>query len=137
MAGSDVSIAEGIDDRRVRNKPIKKVYVKWTSDDTTGDASGSINHVNGLVVGLETKPGSAGDQPTTLYDVTLEDEFAHDVLEGAGADRSNTTVEKEAVLIERTITASFGVHPAVCSTLTFKVANAGNSKKGEAIIYFM
>jgi hypothetical protein len=136
MAGSDVSVAENIDNRHIGKQPIRKIYIKWTSDDATGDASGAIpGGINGQILCLATKPGAGGDQPTNLYDITLEDEFSYDVLEGLGADRSNVNPERVVIVDEVTVTGNFGRHPPVAGALTFKVANAGNTKKGEAILY--
>lgn len=135
MAGAVGRVVEEIDDRRAGNRPIKKVRIEWTSDDTTGDLSKAIGNVNGFVIGLETKPGTPA--PNLDYDVTLEDELAYDVLEGRGADRSNSATEKVVILSECAIGSNnYAAHPAVCGTLTFKIASAGNSKKGTAILYF-
>lgn len=135
MAGAVGRIVDDIDNRQTKKEPIRRIRIEWTSDDAAGTISKSIGHVNGLVIGLETKPGAT--TPDADYDVTLEDELGYDVLEGLGADRSNSVAEKEVILKECTIGANnYAAHPAVCNNLTFKVANAGNSKTGTAILYF-
>ena len=57
------------------------------------------------------------------------------MLEGLGADRSSTNPERIVIVDEVTVTGNFGRHPPVAGILTFKVAAAGNSNTGEAILY--
>jgi len=99
--------------------------VKLITLDVVGDASdGSVpdtalgHKFSGRVVSLETNPGSTA--PTANYDITLEDGDGHDVLEGVGANRSDSATEKVAVVFSGT-----SVHPPVdiSETLTLKIAN--------------
>lgn len=135
MAGMVCTKTEDIDDRHTSKKPIRKIRLDWLSDDAAGTAELALGHVNGTVIAISTKPQAPA--PDANYDVTVEDELGDDILEGAGVDRSAANPEKEIVLLERTIGANpHAGHPAVCGALTFKVAGAGNAKKGTAILYF-
>ena len=71
-------------------------------------------------------PGTAGDQPTNLYDVVLNDEDGTDVLMGAGADRSNATTQQ-------VLATSLGI--VANDKLTLSVSGGGDTKKGEVYLY--
>lgn len=104
---------------------VKKIVWAWTSD-ASGDASEATSAAfDGKLIGLTTIPDAVA-APTTLYDVTVTDAGGHDVLLGAGADRSATVTEHVAE-------ASLGA--AAASKLTLVVANAGNAKEGTVIVY--
>ncbi len=122
MAGSSVVVSE-------RNGYIKAKIIDWVSDDTTGAASGSF-HIDGQIIRLVTDPGAAA--PTTLYDITLPDSNAFDTLQTLGANRSATVTEQVNIVISGT-----SVHPAINDTVTFTIANAGNSTQGQAVIYYI
>lgn len=83
--------------------------------------------ISGRLLALETDPGSTA--PTANYDITIEDQHGHDVLQGVGANRATATTEKVAVVFSGT-----SVHPPVAKsdTLTFKVAN--NAVNGAGIV---
>ncbi len=105
---------------------IKKIAFTWTST-AGGVADSQTNHAfNGVIERLVTVPGTAGDQPTDQYDITITDEDDTDVLMGAGADRSNVNTEQVAA-------SSLGV--VANDRLTLNVANAGNTKKGTVYLY--
>lgn len=74
--------------------------------------------LEGTLRALATAPGST--QPTALYDITIVDQYGHDVLEGVGANRSATVSEKVPILYSGT-----GTHPTIDDqdTLTLKIAN--------------
>lgn len=106
------------DDARGRTS----VMVQWTSD-ASGDVRIHIDTpIAGVIQGVRTKPdGSA--VPTDNYDVTWEDEMERDILGGNGANRSTNTVQE--------------IHAAVVEVegrTVFKVANAGNAKRGTAVL---
>jgi hypothetical protein len=91
----------------------------------TADASdGSFDDVTvatifeGRLLDLETNPGATA--PTDNYDITIEDDGGHDVLEGVGGNRHTTTTQKVPVVYNGT-----GTHPTVddSDTLTLKIAN--------------
>ncbi|MBW2148124.1 MAG: hypothetical protein JRG73_11205 [Deltaproteobacteria bacterium] len=108
------------------NRCVTRFQFDWTSD-ASGDFEKTITDPSaffGKVIQLETKPGAGGDQPLDLYDVTITNAVGADILGGEGADRSNTSAQ-----------IAFLTHPVlVAGPLTFKVANAGNAKKGTIAI---
>jgi hypothetical protein len=98
------------------------IKATWTSD-SDGAASGTTTAVDwdGVVVLLETTPGSGSDAPTTLYDLTVTDKHGRDVLCGAGANRSATATEYVH-------TSDLGT--VSCSQLIFTIAASGDITKG-------
>ncbi len=126
-----------VDNRQSGNESVAKVIVDWTSDSAAGTVEQTIEHISGSILALETNPDGT-DIPTDLYDITIEDPEGYDILEGLGADRSATITQKTVILQEITINArQYAAHPPVNDRpLTFKVAVAGNAKKGRAIIYY-
>ncbi len=119
--------------------PIKRVIATWTSDDTAGTASGSTtNKIVGRIVKAITNPGTAA--PTANYDITVSDEQSVNVLTACDDDLQNrhtsNTEETYFFALDTDATPlAKAVHPAVCSTLTVAVANAGNSKEGVLILF--
>ncbi len=122
MAGSSAAITR-------RGGYIKAIVIDWVSDDTTGAASNSF-HIDGQLIRLVTNPGATA--PTDNYDITLPDSNAFDTLQGLGVNRDTATTEQQNIVISGT-----SVHPAVNDTVTFTIANAGNSKTGQAVIYYI
>lgn len=105
---------------------VKKITWAWTCS-TDGDGSSTTTNVyDGKVLAVHTIPNSTGAHPTDDYDITVEDGDGYDVLLGAAANRDTTTPE--------TI-ASTAVGAVASSKLTFKVAAAGDSKKGTATMW--
>ena len=103
----------------VRISNIRKVVLACVGDAATGSIPDTVLPAfEGLLLALGTAPGSP--QPTSLYDITIVDQFARDVIEGVGANRSQTLPEKANIVFSGT-----GTHPPVdeADTLTFKVAN--------------
>jgi hypothetical protein len=88
--------------------------------------------IEGRLLALVTNPGATA--PTDNYDLTVEDQHGHDVLEGVGANRSTSATQKVAVVYSGT-----GTHPAIDEgdTLTLKIANnAVNGAQIVAEIYY-
>ncbi len=109
-----------------------RLRVGWTSG--TGGSVGVVSEalsaatmlrIKGKVLlHFQTNPGATA--PTTLYDLTMLDADGIDVLGGAGGDRSATVSEGTVPLINQIMDTA----------LTFTIANAGDTKDGEAIFYF-
>lgn len=103
----------------------------------TADASdGSFPEVaiaaklSGKLLALETNPGATA--PTDNYDILLDDAEGKDVLEGVGANRDTTNIEKVAVLLS-------SLHPPVAKSdvLTFKITgNIVNSAQIIVKLYY-
>lgn len=105
---------------------IKKVKFAWTSD-AAGAADGTTTKAyTGEIIRLVTVPGTAGVQPTDLYDVVVNDEDTTDVLMGAGANRSNASTQQ-------VLASSLGV--VANDKLALSITNAGNAKSGVVYLY--
>jgi hypothetical protein len=106
---------------------IRKIECAIVADASDGSVPDTVlPAIEGRLLALGTSPG--GTQPTANYDITVEDQYGHDVLEGVGADRSASADEKAAIVYSGT-----GTHPPVdeSDTLTLKVAN--NSVNGAEV----
>lgn len=102
------------------------VSIEWTSD-SGGDATVILPDYSGYnFVELITMPGTGGAAPTDAYDVTLVYTAMNvDILVGEGADRSGTVTDAPI--------NAYGIKP-IPGVLTFTVTNAGNAKKGSALL---
>lgn len=142
MAGSSVTITydDGVDGAGYRGS-IRKVIADWVSDDTAGTASGTTRKIVGRLIKIQTDPGSAA--PTDNWDVTITDSEGVDVLakcQNATAliNRDTANTEETYLYILNADTSPIGIaaFPVVCDTLTVSIANAGNSKTGQVILYY-
>ena len=122
MAGSSVTFT------RQHVGDMTRVKMAWVSDSSTGAATGTSDFaVRGIPVRFTTVPGAAA--PTDNYDLTLTDDLSVDILNGKGTDRDTANTES--------VVQSDGLIPVFTETLTFTVANAGNSKQGTAYLYLV
>ena len=104
----------------------QKIKFEWTSD-SSGDATVTTSNIfDGSVLECVTVPGSAGNQPTDQYDITITDSDSIDVLHGNGANRSNASTE---YIVETNLGT------VVNSKLTLTVANAGDTKSGVVYLF--
>lgn len=105
---------------------VKKIALAWTSGTTDGAYSGTTtNPYDGECIGLTTIPSTTA-APSADYDLVVNDASGHDVLLGAGANRSASATEHAG---------STSLAGVAGSKLTFNVSNAGNEKAGTAILY--
>lgn len=126
MAGSSVTFTE----YKNPQGGIRKLVIDWVSDSATGAASGTTTGaISGELHKLVTDPGTPAPDPN--YDIVINDEEGLDVLQGVGANRHTTTSEEARIVYSGTTN-----HPVVNDKLTFSVTNAGNSKQGQAILYY-
>lgn len=113
----------------------RKVSLAWTCS-AGGAVSGTPTvQVRGEIVRVTFIPGTAGNQPTDQYDVTLLDTSGVDVLAGLGANLSNAAASHACPLIGNGVTTNQRM--AVNDTLELQVANAGNAKRGTVCVYLM
>lgn len=122
MAGSAVTVTR-TPGKTPYGKEYEIVQVDWTSDDTTGAASGAVV-LDGWLVKSVTDPSATA--PTDSYDITLVQNTA-DQLAGALADRD--TANGETVIHATPIW--------LCGSHTFTIAAAGNSKLGTVYFYLV
>lgn len=103
---------------------VRKITATCTADAADGSFPNTVLPVfEGRLLHLETNPGATA--PTALYDITVEDQNAVDVLQGVGANRSATASERANIVYSGGID-----HPVVdgSDALTLKIAgNAVNS----------
>jgi len=124
-----------------------EIRLDWVSD-SAGDVSVDIastyaaalavshprlrrpSNVNGSIFAFLTIPGENGDLatalPTNLHNITLEDPYGCDLAGSLLLNRSGTVAEKEH---------TSGIQIPVNSEITFKVSDAGDTKKGRIYIY--
>lgn len=98
---------------------IKRLSFACTADASDGSfPETTLPAIEGQLLHLSTNPGSTG--PTSNYDVGLDDQNDHDVLEGVGANRHTSNSEKAHVVYSGT-----GSHPVIhaLDTLTLKITN--------------
>lgn len=118
--------------------PITRVILDWVSDAAGAAAGTTTVKVVGRLVKAITDPGAAA--PTANYDVVITDDENVNVLGGCDddlVDRHTSTSEEVYFLVKDHAGTPLAqsVHPVVCSTLTFTIANAGDSKAGQIILY--
>lgn len=128
-------MAGSISESHQEHRTVKKLSLTWTSD-ADGDVSGNASSVfSGEILKVTFVPGSGGDQPSDLYDVTLDDEEGVDLLQGLGANLSNSTTTS-VVPLDGDGTAADSVHVANDGPVTPVVSNAGDTKKGTIHIFY-
>lgn len=120
--------------------PIKRVIADWVSDasDGTVTATATACKIVGRLIKAITDPGSVA--PTDNYDITMTDDEGVNVLsacQGTLADRDTANTEEQYFLVKDLAGTPLAqsIHPVVCSALTFAIANAGNSKTGQVILF--
>jgi hypothetical protein len=129
MAGSIVETHQS-------HTSIKKLKIVWTSD-ASGDCTGTTTaYIDGVIIRAAFTPGSAGSQPTDLYDVYLyETGGTIDLLGGAGVDLSNSTAATKIPLVADK-DGLLAMGPAIANLLDYVVDNAGNAKSGTIEIWY-
>lgn len=109
---------------------IVKYTIAWVSD-ASGNVTANTAAMDVVRIGyihqIKFVPDAAGTQPSDLYDVTLVDANAIDLLAGAGANLSNATSTQVGVVTP--------LYYDDTGTLEFKVANGGNAKGGTFIMW--
>lgn len=111
------------------SKVIQKHTIDWVSD-ASGNADLSIN-LFGFILKAVTDPGAAA--PTASYDITLVQNGV-DMAGGILADR-HTTNNEVVYGLAKNGTDIAPLPPFLCGDHTFTVANAGNAKSGQVILY--
>ena len=116
MAGSSLTLS--LD---VRLGTIKRLKFSGVGDDATGNFPTLVlPKINGLLIALETNPGTPA--LTAAWDVAITDAEGHDVLETVGANRDAANTEKVAVVYSGTL-----LHPPVAIDDVLTMAITGNS----------
>jgi hypothetical protein len=113
---------------------IRKLAFAATFDSGDGSfADATVTaKIEGRLLDLATNPG--GTAPDDNYDVSIEDQHGHDVLETVGANRHTTNTQKVPVVYSGT-----SLHPTVdeSDTLTLKISgNSTNSATTVIELYY-
>jgi len=105
----------------------------WTSH-TDGSVSevGGLAGITGRLVAAMFVPATGDDQPSDQYDVVLNDQYAIDVLGGAGANLSQD--QNGATNYSVLPFGTYFKRYLYDATLTPGVTNAGSGKKGDILI---
>ncbi len=107
---------------------IQRLDFAWTSD-ASGNAEKLFNtKLNGFILAVITDPDDT-NVPTT-YSVVIEDDKSVDILAGIVVTRSTSAIEQIAIPLDSGLP-----RPVSTGSFTFKVASAGNAKKGLAQVY--
>lgn len=113
--------------RRKIGSGIIRYELSWTSSAGGAVSGHPFSVVYGNVIGAQFVPGTAGSQPTDLYDATLIDSNSIDLAVGTGANLSNATPFYWR--------ASVPIFQDGVSTLDLVIANAGSAKSGTVIVH--
>lgn len=142
MAGSSMTFTyDDGHDGAGRACSIRKIIADWVSDDSNGTASGTTRKIVGRLIKITTDPGSVA--PSDNYDVTIVDEKSVNVVANcqnatALGTRDTANNEETYLYILNADGTPIGIasYPVVCDKLTIGIANAGNSKTGQVILYY-
>ena len=118
-----------VGDITVYNNQPSVIIITWTFiTDVSGDASEESETLNDRINRVTTIPDNI-DTPIAGWDLTIEDEDGIDILCGIGANRDadGTGISEQVFPCPHDI--------AIASKLTFKIANAGDTKKGVVKLY--
>ena len=107
--------------------PLKKITFAWTSDGAGNATETTAKSFTGVLERVVQIPDAGGTQPTSLYDIVVNDSDGADILHGLGADLSNAVATNKSNIN--------GLGSVVNSTLSISVSAAGASKGGKTIIY--
>lgn len=141
MAGSVMTFTyDDGSDRTGQRAGVRKILVDWTSDSATGAVSGTTDKIVGMLIKGVTDPGATA--PTDNYDIDITDEEGANVLANSFATLANRdTANTETAYFNLTDTlgtpSPIAAYPVVCDKLTIAVTNAGNSKVGQLILYYL
>lgn len=106
-----------------------RLELDWTSD-ASGDVSSVTTNISGYLLRVTFIPDSGDTQPSDLYDVELQDSDDIDLLNGAGADLSQTTSTTLAPII------AGDSLPVVMGEIELIVSNSGAANGGTVVLYW-
>jgi hypothetical protein len=142
MAGMTATVTyDDGEDRKGRVGRYKRVLIDFLTDDSAGTATTTTDKICGELIKIQTDPGSAA--PTDNYDITIVDDEGISVvancqnLASLGTRDTANSEETYLHLLNADMTPiGFAVYPVVCSPLTIALANAGNAKTTQVILYY-
>lgn len=143
MAGMTATVTydDGVDRSNTRCG-VRKVLIDFLTDDSAGTASVTTEKIVGELIKITTDPGSAA--PTDNYDIAITDEEGVDVLancvmNAAALGTRDTANSEETYLYLKDASVTpigLAAYPVVCDKLTVSLANAGNAKTTQVILYY-
>ena len=110
----------------------KRITIDWTSD-ASGNVNGTKVLIRGLVFRVITNPDGT-DAPTDNYDITFPHEVATDLDAFQSALLNRDTANTEEVALCGVGSLTLGTPLYLNGNFEFKVANAGDTKKGRVIV---
>ena len=140
MAGTmTLTYDDGVDGAG-RPGGLMKIIADWVSDASDGTASATTRKIVGELVKIVTDPGSTA--PSDNWDTVITDEEGVDVTAKCqnaallvARDTANSEETYLYILNADATPIGIAAFPVVCDKLTIAVANAGNSKTGQIILY--
>lgn len=111
----------------IGNANIVRYTIAWASNASGAVSGHAFTHAKGRLIEIKFVPGTVGDQPTNLYDITVVDTDGLDILAGAGANLSNATPSYVIPSAPFYLDGTFQID--------LVVANAGDTKKGTVYLY--
>lgn len=143
MAGMTAAVTydDGQDGAFGRGR-IRKIICDFLTDDSAGTATVTTRKISGELIKIVTDDGAAA--PSANWDVILTDDkgvdlsiHMDDVAIAALIARHTTTALETYLPLEDTAgTGRVGAWPVICGPLTVSLANAGNAKNAQVIIYY-
>jgi hypothetical protein len=142
MAGMTATVTydDGVDGKGERCR-LRRVLIDFLTDDAAGTATVTTRKIVGELVKIVTDPGSAA--PDANWDVIVTDGEGVNVLGKCMnaatllTRHTSNTEETYLYLQEASVTpVGIGAFPVVCDALTVALANAGNAKTTQIIIYY-
>jgi hypothetical protein len=131
---------DGVDGKGERGR-LRKVLIDFLTDDTAGTATITTRKIVGELVKIQTDPGSVA--PTDNFDVVITDPEGIDVLAGCMnaatlLTRDTANTEETYLYLKEASATPIGIasYPVVCDPLTVSIANAGNAKTLQVILYY-
>ena len=124
-----------------RHGRINKIIIDFLTDDSGGTATVTTRKIVGELIKIVTDPGSAA--PTDNYDVTIVDEEGVSVVSACQnasllgtRDTANSEETYLHLLNADNTPVGMAAYPVVCDKLTVALANAGNAKTTQVILYY-
>lgn len=109
-----------------RQGSVKQIVFSWLSDASgDGTATATTYSYSGDLLKVVIVPGTSGETPDDLYDVTLSDDNDLDLLAGQGVDCPNAA----------NLVVTGGMLPVTNSVISLTIAGGGNADTGKVYIW--
>lgn len=143
MAGMTATVTyDDGEDRKGRVGRYKRVIIDFLTDDAAGTATATTDKICGELIKIVTDPGSPA--PSANWDVVLTDEYGVSLTANCSDASIAALIARHATNNEVTYlpledeagTARISLYPVVCGPVTVALANAGNAKAAQVILYY-